>query len=60
MIGVTEIGARVFAIDARQNVVRGVLVARVSHVAVIETDLGRCRRRRRFHARFVARDWSPA
>lgn len=51
------IGTLVFAIDDRQRTIRGELVERVSCWGVVETDLGRYRRRRPFHMRFVWQDW---
>lgn len=56
----TPIGAPIFAIDDYQNVVRGTYVRRESAYVVLEINFGGVRRRRRFHARFVHRDWSPS
>lgn len=54
------LGHHVTAIASdRQRVIRGVLVARESALGVVEIPLRGCRARRRFHLRFVNREWLP-
>lgn len=53
-------GQPVLAIDDRQSDMTGVLVARESAFGVVEISLRGCRARRRFHLRYVRRDWFPS
>lgn len=52
----TPLGTPVYAIDDKHRSIPGTLQARYGPYVAIETDLGPCRRRRIFHARYVTVD----